>query len=69
MSIANTLMAIDALMSAGEAYIKIKSKLERAQAQGRDISDEEILAINALNIQKSIELEDLIKQKIEEYSQ
>ena len=68
MSISNTLIAIDALIGLLEATSKIRAILTKAQTEGRDVSDAEVLAMTNANIQKSIELEELITQKLAELS-
>lgn len=52
----NTLLAMDMLLRGTEYVMKLQQALARAQAEGRDISDEELQAIRERNIDKIDEL-------------
>lgn len=52
----NTLLVMDMLIRATEYSLKLQEALARAQAEGRDITDEELQAIRDRNTQKIEEL-------------
>lgn len=52
----NTLLAMDMLLRGTEYVMKLQQALARAQAEGRDISDEELQAIRERNVDKIDEL-------------
>ena len=64
MGLSNTLIAIDLVMKLLEASTKIQSMLAKAVAENRNITDEELLAIQLTNDKKTKDLIELIKTKL-----
>lgn len=56
MSAANLVQAIDLLMAVTNASMRLQELLQRAAAEGRDITDEELAAWRAGNDAKSAAL-------------
>jgi len=52
----NALIAIDLLTTALNSAVRINQVLAAAQAEGRDVSDEEIAALRAENTQLEAEI-------------
>ncbi len=54
--ISNTIVVLDLLIRGTEYTMKLQQALQRAQAEGRDITDEEVQAIRDGNLAKIDEL-------------